>query len=164
MLPKAISKRVEFLQQNQKAKAVFGYTKSVINSRNQVIYKHPFRREYLLQETGIDYCRKIKALDCRELAYYMTNFQFAFLSNLLIRKTLIKKTGNFDAKLLMADDSDYFFRLSKKASLHFIDTPVKCYRVHGGNRSLTISRQEMWEDSQRLLAKRFCFVPQSRYK
>lgn len=159
MLPKAISKRVEFLKQNQKAQAVFGYTEAVINSHNKVIHKHPFQHEYLLQKTGIDYCRKVKVLDCRVLAYYRSNFRFAFLSNLLIKKELIKKTGVFDTNFFMADDGDYFFRLSLKAPLHFVDIPVKRYRVHGNNRSLTISRQQMWEDGQRLWAKRLCFAP-----
>lgn len=150
MLPKALGKRVTFLKEHPQVQSVFGYTKAIIDSRGRIARKHPFELEYRLQKEGIAFCRKVKMLDLQVLTRYKTHFRFAFLSNFLIRRNVIKKVGLFNESLQIADDTDYLFRLCKKSPPYFLNVCVKLYRVHKNNASLQLTRLELWRESLKL--------------
>lgn len=56
----------------------------------------------------------------------------------LYSKEVKEKIGNYDARFYLAEDYDYWIRISKKYKMHHINEPLYYFRVH--SKSLTQSR------------------------
>jgi len=155
MLQGAIRRRVAFFKQYRRANIVSGFTKGIVNSQGRYLKKHPFQNHFKAQNKGIAYLKKHRKIDFTSFKK-LPGLKFAFLSNLLIRKDLIKKVGLFDRQFIYADDSDYLFRLMRESPLYFHDIPIKNYHFHRGNRSMRITSQERKAEYAKLFIRYLC--------
>lgn len=62
----------------------------------------------------------------------------AFLSTLLIRRSILEEIGYFDTELEILEEWDMAIRASRFANMGSIEEPLCLYRLHPGNRSLNL--------------------------
>jgi len=56
------------------------------------------------------------------------------MGSTLIRKSVFKKTGGFDTELIIAEDSDWFYRIMEAGiNVHVMPETVQLYRQHSNN-------------------------------
>lgn len=67
-------------------------------------------------------------------------------SSILLKRGVIKKTGDFDENLKMSDDWDFWIRISKKYNFDFIDELLTKYYVHSTNITKISSRDALMEE------------------
>jgi glycosyltransferase involved in cell wall biosynthesis len=59
-------------------------------------------------------------------------------SSWIVQRTLLERIGGFDADLVILEDWEFSLRLARHANPLCIDEPLTLYRVHPGNRSLSL--------------------------
>ena len=76
----------------------------------------------------------------RALASGMLVFGNTVGASFLYRKTVAEETGEYDENLFLAEDFDYWLRISKTSLIARLHEPIYNYRFHSG--SLTAKRQK----------------------
>lgn len=78
-------------------------------------------------------------------------------ASFLYRATAAKAVGGYDANLFLAEDYDYWIRLSKIGRILHIEDDLYLYRLHGG--SLTATRQDaIGKQTYKVIEKHFIFL------
>jgi len=161
MLPEAIKKRVVTLEEDRHKNAVCGYTKVAPLGkrlfRGNALLKSRFEKRIgqrlTAQKKALPF---LKMHPCMDRNFFFRFYcVFTLLTNLMMRKNLIKKVGRFTPKFKALDDVDFVCRLVEKTPIHFIDEPIKIYRVHDRNRSLCLSDKELNKDWSVIYKKYF---------
>jgi glycosyltransferase involved in cell wall biosynthesis len=81
----------------------------------------------------------------------------------LYRRTIAERVGDYDAALTLAEDYDYFLRLSYKAEVCYVEEVLYDYGTHDG--SLTATRRvDQVRALERLLKKHRALGQASRYQ
>jgi glycosyltransferase involved in cell wall biosynthesis len=103
-----------------------------------------------------------KRRSCRLELNFNTGDQFAILaqksiiapSSVMIRRTVLEKTGLFDEDLFSCEDWDLWLRIARSRSrMHRLDEPLTLYRRHGANMSKKV--EVMHASRMRVLEKAF---------
>jgi glycosyltransferase involved in cell wall biosynthesis len=65
--------------------------------------------------------------------YWLMMGNFIQPSTLLIKRKLFVESGGFDEEFRVAEDTELFLRLSKRADYSYVDLPLMTYEVRGGS-------------------------------
>ena len=155
MLPEAIRKRVEFLENKKEAEAVFGYTKEFIGKKGKIASKASV--EAGLRWGHLKFFHLSKVLNFEDVKRFVM-VHHLLLQNFVFRRSLLKRTGDFDTRFETADDSDYKFRLAKRTPFYFVNVPVRYYRLHGKNKSCLTPTKRIFQEWQ-FLTRRYGIDP-----
>lgn len=78
-------------------------------------------------------------------------------ASFLYKASAAKEAGCYDANLFLAEDYDYWIRLSRVGKILHIKDDLYLYRLHGG--SLTATRQDaIGKQTYRVIEKHFVFL------
>ncbi len=75
----------------------------------------------------------------------LINADFIPCLTAVMRKSYMEKVGNFKNELKIAEEYDYFLRLSLISDFDYVNAPLAKYRLHQGNASKDIIRMHMEE-------------------
>ena len=134
MLPGAIRRRVEFLEKNKQAKAVFGFVDAIVGKNGCILRTSPRTGVLRMHKRYLRFFRLFKVIDL-EMARRFFLTPLISLSTLMVRKNVIQRVGGLRRDLKITDDIDFIFKLMKITPLYFQDIAVKNYRWHGMNAS-----------------------------
>ena len=97
---------------------------------------------------------KISKPHCGMVFEYMMNGNFIPVLTAVIKKSITEKTGYFDQRYKIAEDWDYFIRVSKICPVSFVDAPLAEYRVHASSfsRNRVLMLEEVIDILMKLLA------------
>jgi glycosyltransferase involved in cell wall biosynthesis len=131
-LPQKIEMQVEFMQKHKEYGFCYGNLKILKNRKSHLIISKEKENTYinlLLDGTG----------------------SYVTIQTILLKRSVVKKTGLFRLDIKRAEDYDYWLRCAKKFKFGYIDKPLAIYKLHDSNITKDHDKILKWMSFVRLI-------------
>ena len=140
---KCLEKQVKILDMHTDVAFVFNASNVVNEQDKNIMKRRPFRKNMIFDG---------KYLARRS---FRTKNLFGEPSNVLFRKSVMEKVGDFSSDVCYSADWDFWMRLAMEGRVAYIDECLTNFRVSttSGTSQLLKQREKMKKDDQELIAR-----------